>query len=280
MWNRALLRRLLSLQATSSRSLEGVNPLPLLGQVALVTGGGRGIGRAVSTGLAERGARVALLYRSNEAAANATLRSLPGEGHRCFQCEVTDAAAVERVVLNTSEGMGGLDILINNAGIYEDCDIQDPDLSYEDWQRVWDRTIQTNLIGPANLSFVVGRSMMSRAVPGRIINISSRGAYRGEPTTPAYGASKAGLNQLTQSLAKALGGHGISVAGVAPGFVETEMAKSALEGPMGAAIRADSSFGRVAKPEEVAEAVMFLVSEQARFSTGTIVDVNGASYLR
>jgi NAD(P)-dependent dehydrogenase (short-subunit alcohol dehydrogenase family) len=220
------------------------------------------------------------VYRSDEAAARATLRLLPGKGHCAFQCDVADADAIERLVRSTVESMGGIDILVNNAGVYVDHDITDPTVSYTQWQESWSQTLQANLVGPANLSFCVGREMMKRKVKGRIVNISSRGAYRGEPTCPAYGASKAALNQMTQSLAKALGGHEISVAAVAPGFVETEMAQAALEGPHGPTIKADSPFGRVAKVEEVAEAVMFLVSPNATFSTGTVVDVNGASFLR
>jgi NAD(P)-dependent dehydrogenase (short-subunit alcohol dehydrogenase family) len=115
---------------------------------------------------------------------------------------------------------------------------------------------------------------------GRIINISSRGAFRGEPGKPAYGASKAGLNSLTQSLAVALAPHQIFVAAVAPGFVNTELAAEVLSGADGDAIRAQSPFNRVAEPQEVAHAVLFLASKGAEFSTGTIIDVNGASYLR
>ena len=112
------------------------------------------------------------------------------------------------------------------------------------------------------------------------MNVSSRGAFRGEPRCPAYGASKAGLNALTQSLAQQLAPLGIFVGAVAPGFVETDMASTVLDGPGGDAVRNQSPLGRVAKPEEVAHAVLFLASAGAEFSTGTIIDVNGASYLR
>ena len=112
------------------------------------------------------------------------------------------------------------------------------------------------------------------------MNVSSRGAFRGEPNNPAYGASKAGLNAFAQSMALVLAPHDIRVATVAPGFVQTEMAREVLDGPGGDAVRNQSPFGRVAKPEEVASAVFWLASEGARFSSGTIVDVNGASYLR
>jgi NAD(P)-dependent dehydrogenase (short-subunit alcohol dehydrogenase family) len=115
---------------------------------------------------------------------------------------------------------------------------------------------------------------------GRIVNVSSRGAFRGEPRCPAYGASKAGLNAMTQSLAQHVASLGIFVGAVAPGFVETDMAKTSLQGPDGDAIRHQSPLGRVARPEEVAHAVLFLASPGAEFSTGAIIDVNGASYLR
>lgn len=115
---------------------------------------------------------------------------------------------------------------------------------------------------------------------GRIVNVSSRGAFRGEPDAPAYGASKAGLNSMSQSLARALAPHNIFVGVVAPGWVETDMAADYLNGENGDSIRAQSPLGRVAKPEEVAYAVLFLASDGAEFATGTIIDVNGASYLR
>jgi 3-oxoacyl-[acyl-carrier protein] reductase len=112
------------------------------------------------------------------------------------------------------------------------------------------------------------------------VNVSSRGAFRGEPGHPAYGASKAGLNSLGQSMARALGGHGIYVTTVAPGYVETDMAAPFLEGPGGDAIRAQSPLGRAATAEEVARVVVFLATPGAESTTGTVVDVNGASYLR
>jgi NAD(P)-dependent dehydrogenase (short-subunit alcohol dehydrogenase family) len=121
---------------------------------------------------------------------------------------------------------------------------------------------------------------MITAGGGRIINVSSRGAFRGEPGQPAYGASKAGLNAFGQSLALALAPHGIAVATVAPGFVETDMAAGHLTGPPGDAIRAQSPFGRVAQPREIAAAVLYLAAPEAEWASGTILDLNGASYLR
>ena len=173
--------------------------------------------------------------------------------------------------------MGGIDILVNNAGIFEAHPVDE--VSYEDWQHHWQRTLAVNLVGPANLCWHAVRHMRESG-GGRIVNISSRGAFRGEPHCPAYGASKAGLNALTQSLAQQLAPLGIFVGAVAPGFVETDMASAVLDGPGGDAVRNQSPLGRVAKPEEVAHAVLFLASSGAEFSTGTVIDVNGASYLR
>jgi len=150
--------------------------------------------------------------------------------------------------------------------------------SYDDWQMGWNQILGTNLLGPANISYHAAQ-MMIRQGQGRIINVSSRGAYRGEPEQPAYGASKAGLNALTQSLAQRLAPYGIFVGGVAPGFVETEMARDRLLGEPGDKIRNQSPMNRVAQPSEVAQAVL-LMSAANEWMTGGIWDINGASYLR
>nr|HQU60531.1 SDR family oxidoreductase [Saprospiraceae bacterium] len=151
--------------------------------------------------------------------------------------------------------------------------------SYEAWQESWNQTLATNLTGAANVCYCAAQHMI-RQGGGRIVNVSSRGAFRGEPAQPAYGASKAGLNALGQSLALALAPYHIFVGTVAPGFVETDMAIGYLESDAGAAIKQQSPLNRVARPEEVAYAILFLASEQAGFTTGCILDINGASYLR
>jgi len=246
-------------------------------KAVLVTGGTRGIGRAVSAAFAGSGARVAMVYRSREADAKQTLAALPGEGHVILQGDLADPEAVQRLVAEAVDQLGGLDILVNNAGIgiYHPIDSTD----YADWQVAWQRTLAVNLLGPANVCYCAAQHMIEKG-DGRIVNISSRGAFRGEPIKPAYGASKAAINSLTQSLAIALAPHNIAVSAVAPGFVDTELAADRLASPEGEEIRAQSPFNRVAKPEEVAHAVLFLASEGAGFSSGTIIDVNGASYLR
>jgi NAD(P)-dependent dehydrogenase (short-subunit alcohol dehydrogenase family) len=173
--------------------------------------------------------------------------------------------------------MGRIDVLVNNAGVYEFHPVAST--TFEQWQRSWDKTISTNLLGPAHLAFHMSRHMM-KCGAGKIINITSRGAFRGEPDAPAYGASKAGLNAFSQSMAKTLAPHNIFMYAVAPGFVETDMAASVLGGPEGDDIRAQSPLNRVARPEEVARVVLFLAAEGTDYLTGSIIDVNGASYLR
>jgi 3-oxoacyl-[acyl-carrier protein] reductase len=247
------------------------------GMVVLVTGGSRGIGRAVVEQFAARGATLVVQFRADRPAADNTLATLPTGGHLALQADIAEPEEVRSLVRRVIERFSRIDVLVNNAGIYE----EHPSLetSYEDWQQSWRRTIATNLIGPANLIHAVVPHMVA-AGRGRIVNISSRGAFRGEPDHPAYGASKAGLNSLGQSMAQALGPHGIYVTTVAPGFVETEMAAPFLDSAAGDAIRAQSPLNRAATPQEIARVVVFLATPGAEYITGAIVDVNGASYLR
>jgi NAD(P)-dependent dehydrogenase (short-subunit alcohol dehydrogenase family) len=246
------------------------------GRVVLVTGGSRGIGRAVAEAFAARGATVVVQFRADRRAADETLAAL-GDGHLALPADLADPEQARSLVGRVVAELGRVDVLVNNAGIYEQHPILET--SYEDWQRVWRRTLDVNLVGPANLLHAVVPHMVA-AGGGRIVNISSRGAFRGEPDHPAYGASKAGLNSLGQSMALALGRHGIYVTTVAPGFVETDMAAPFLDGPEGEAIRAQSPLQRAATAEEVAKVVVFLATPGAESTTGAVVDVNGASYLR
>ncbi len=247
------------------------------GKATLVTGASRGIGRAIAQAFAARGAKLALHYRRDLAAAQATRASLDGDGHILIQADMADPHAVKRMVDDVARRMGGIDILVNNAGVYEELPLTEA--SYADWVAYFPRILNVNLFGAANAIHCASRHMIKQG-GGRIVNISSRGAFRGEPEAPAYGASKAGLNSLGQSLAKLLAPHNIFIGTVAPGFVETDMAAERLAQPDGGEIRRQSPLNRVAKPEEVAHVAVFLASEGAEFTTGAIVDVNGASYLR
>jgi NAD(P)-dependent dehydrogenase (short-subunit alcohol dehydrogenase family) len=226
----------------------------------------------------ERGDRVAIHYREAGDAARAVRDSLPGQGHVTVQADLADASAVKAMVDEAASLLGGLDVLVNNAGIYVDHPVLGT--TYEEWQAAWQATLGVNLVGAANATWCAVRHMTAGGRGGRIVNVGSRGAYRGEPAHPAYGASKAGLHAFGQSLAVALAPHGITVASVAPGYVETDMTAEELVTPAGQAIRAQSPFNRVATPEEVAAAVVYLASPEAAWSSGAVLDLNGASYLR
>jgi 3-oxoacyl-[acyl-carrier protein] reductase len=246
------------------------------GRAVLVTGASRGIGRAIAVAFATSGDRVAIHHRDSAELAERLAADLPGTDHAVVQADLADPDAVRAMVDTAASALGGLDVLVNNAGVFTPHPITE--VSYQEWQDQWRATLGINLIGAANVTWCAVRHMKDRG--GRIINVSSRGAFRGEPNSPAYGASKAGLNALGQSLARALAPHGIAVMSVAPGFVATDMTNEHLKPPRGDEIRAQSPFGRVAEPDEIAAAVLYLASEEAEWASGAVLDLNGASYLR
>ena len=247
------------------------------GRAVLVTGASRGIGAAVARAFAAAGDRVAVHYGASREAADEVAASLAGDGHVVVGADLADPEAVRAMVAAAAEGLGGLDVLVNNAGVFTPHPITET--TYEEWQRAWHDTLAVNLLGPANATWCAVPHMIE-AGGGRIVNVSSRGAFRGEPRSPAYGASKAGLVAFGQSLARALGPHRIAVTTVAPGWTETDMAADTLAGPRGDEIRAESPLGRVAAPEDVARAVLYLASPEAEMASGSVLDVNGASFLR
>ena len=239
------------------------------GKRVLVTGGSRGIGKAVCDAFAAEGARVAVHSSRTPAEVTAPHVAVTGD--------VADPPAAEAFVADAVERLGGLDVLVNNAGVYDELDPLTA--SYDEWQRHWRRTVEVDLLGPAWVTFCALPHLIASG-RGKVVNVGSRGASRGEPGAVAYGAAKAGLTAMGQSLAQALAPHGVSVGNVLPGFVETDMAAHVLDGPRGDAVRAQSPAGRVGRPEEVAHAVLFLAGDGAEWSTGAVLDVNGASYLR
>jgi 3-oxoacyl-[acyl-carrier protein] reductase len=241
----------------------------------LVTGSSRGIGAAIARAFAANGDRVAVHYSVSSAQAEAVHSALPGAGHIVVQADLANAESVRTMVDEVVEQLGTVDVLVNNAGIFIPHPIDDT--SYEDWQRAWEQTLAVNLIGAANVTWCAVR-YMGRG--GRIVNVSSRGAFRGEPSQPAYGVSKAGLVAFGQSLARALGPRGISVTTVAPGFADTDMAAEALAGDGIERRSAESPLGRIARVEEISAAVVYLASPLAEIATGTVLDLNGASHLR
>ena len=248
-----------------------------MSRAVLVTGASRGIGAAIAREFAAAGDRVAVHYRASSDAAAEVVGSLAGDGHAAVGADLADPDAVRSMVDRAAEALGGVDVLVNNAGIFVRHPIAES--TYEEWQRAWSDTLAVNLVGAANVAWCAVRHMIA-AGGGRIVNVSSRGAFRGEPDQPAYGASKAALIAFGQSLARSLGPHGIAVTTIAPGWTATDMAADTLAGPRGEAIRTESPLGRVATPEEVARAVLYLASPEAELASGAVLDFNGASYLR
>lgn len=246
-------------------------------RTVLVTGGSRGIGAAIAQHFAQQGDRVAVHYSANEKLAQQVLESLSGNGHLKVQADLRDADAIKSMVDQVGNAFGQIDILINNAGVFFDHPIESS--TYEVWQKAWSDTLGVNLIGAANVTWCA-LQYMPRNADSRIVNVGSRGAFRGEPVSPAYGASKAAIVAFGQSIAKALAPEGIGVTTLAPGFVDTEMAAELLNGPTGDDIRNQSPFGRVAQPEELAKAIYFLASKESLWASGAVLDFNGASYLR
>jgi NAD(P)-dependent dehydrogenase (short-subunit alcohol dehydrogenase family) len=247
-----------------------------MSRAVLVTGASRGIGRAIAEAFAARGDRVAVHYGQAAALAEQVRDGLAGDGHVVIGGDLADPDAVRAIVDTAHAELGGLDVLVNNAGIYVEHLVTEA--SYAEWQDAWRETLGVNLIGVANAIWCAVQYM--QAAGGKIINVSSRGAFRGEPHHPAYGASKGGLNALAGSMARALAPYGIAVATVAPGYVQTDMAAEHLNSERGDGIRAQSPFNRVATTDEIAAAVLYLASPEADWASGTIIDLNGASYLR
>lgn len=246
-------------------------------RTVLITGGSRGIGAAIAREFALAGDRVAVHYVSSKPDAEAVANSLVGDGHIVTQANLRDPEAIRLMVDEVAHEFGKIDVLINNAGIFIEHPIESS--TYEQWQSAWEQTVGVNLIGAANVTWCALQYMPKNST-SRIVNIGSRGAFRGEPLNPAYGASKAAIVAFGQSIAKALAPMHIGVTTLAPGFVETEMASKLLDGPEGDGIRAQSPFNRVAKPEELAKAVYFLASADSEWASGAVLDFNGASYLR
>ena len=218
---------------------------------------------------------MAVHYGASRERAEKVLSELAGGGHVLAGADLADPEAVRAMVDGAAAELGSIDVLVNNAGIVAPHAIDDT--GYDAWQQAWRDVLAVNLVGAANVTWCAVRHM---GRGGRIVNVASRGAFRGEPSMPAYGASKAGIVSLGQSLARALGPRGIAVTSVAPGFTDTDMAAEALAGEERARREAESPLGRIATAEEVAAAILYLASPEAELASGSVLDVNGASYLR
>jgi 3-oxoacyl-[acyl-carrier protein] reductase len=241
-------------------------PQELSGQVAVVTGGNRGIGRSIADHLARAGARVAIVARDQARAAVAAAE-LPGTGHAGFGADVADAASVDALVKAVESELGSLDVLVNNAGVTGD------NLLIRLGDTEWDRVLDTNLKGAFHTIRAAARGMMRRR-HGRIINITSVVGLTGNKGQANYAASKAGLIGLTKSVAKELASRNILCNAVAPGFIETEMT-AALGDATQEALKAEIALGRLGSGDDVAAVVRFLAGPGASYITGQVIVVDG-----
>lgn len=241
----------------------------LAGQVALVTGGSRGIGRSISLELARAGASVVVVYRSGEQAALETVKNIEelGGAARAHRCDVADLEAVGFLVAEVRETYGRLDIAVNNAGITAD------QLIVRMKAEAFDAVVATNLRGTWNVCRAVAKLML-RARGGRIINLSSVVAGMGNPGQTNYAATKGGVEALTRSLAIELGSRGVTVNAVAPGFIETSMTEG-LPDDVRTRLLEQIPLGRLGSVEDVARTVRFLASSDAGYITGQVIHVNG-----
>lgn len=251
--------------------------ISLKNKIVLVTGASGGIGTATAQLMSQAGAIVAVHYNKNKPAAESVLDMLKGSGHIIIQADLSNPNEIKHLLDQVMKKYNRLDVLVNNAGYYEEIDFLK--MSFDDWQKAWDRTININLTGTINLSFLAAKIMKQQG-GGKMINITSRGAFRGEPTAPAYGAAKAAVNSFGQSFAKALGKENIYVYTIAPGFVDTAMLDDAVKKDRGESLKSQSPLNRFAQPIEIARIALFLASEGTENMTGCIIDSNGASYLR
>ncbi len=239
------------------------------GKTAIVTGGSRGIGRAVCLELAKGGANVVLCYAGNAAAAEETVSACTAAGGRALavQCDITDSAQVKTLTDTAMGEFGRIDILVNNAGITRDG------LLLMMKETDFDAVVDTNLRGTFLCMKAVARQMVKQRW-GRIVNLSSVVGLRGNAGQVNYAASKAGVIGMTKSLAKELAGRGITVNAVAPGFIDTDMTAAMPETARSAVLSAVPA-GRLGTAEEVAKAVAFLASGDAAYITGQVLAVDG-----
>ena len=239
------------------------------GKVALVTGASRGIGRAIALRLAQEGAAVAVNYAGNVKAAEEVKQEIENAGGKAIlvQADVADAEAVEAMISKVTEAFGSIDILVNNAGITRDG------LFMRMKEADWDAVINTNLKGIFHCTKLVSKLMMKKR-SGRIVNMASVVGITGNAGQANYAAAKAGVIGFSKSIAKELASRGITVNMVAPGYIETDMT-AVLPDKVREAMTANVPLGRGGKPEDVANAVLFLVSDEASYITGQVLHVDG-----
>jgi len=250
------------------------NVLDLTNKVVLITGASRGIGRETALQMAEAGARLGLNYHRSETEMRSLVAEIGDERCMSVRADIGDPVETEAMIDAVVRRFGRLDVLVNNAAIFDLNRFEGDD--YEAWQRGWEKTFRINVFGAANAAYLAMRVMRANG-GGKIINVSSRAAFRGETEFADYGASKAALVNLTRSIARACAKDNIVASCVAPGFIETEMAHAELEAHRAEIIN-QIPLRRVGTPADVASAILFLASPQADYLNGVTIDINGGSW--
>ncbi|MEO6260339.1 MAG: SDR family NAD(P)-dependent oxidoreductase [Thermoanaerobaculia bacterium] len=254
--------------------LNSKTNLDLSGRVALITGASRGIGRETALRFAAAGAQVAINYHRSEGEAEELVSEIGAERAMAIRADVSLPDEVEAMVSAVIDRFQRLDVLVNNAATFGLNRFEGDD--YEQWQRGWERTFALNVFGAANASFLAMRWMRANG-GGKIINVASRAAFRGETEFADYGASKAALVNLTRSIARACAGDNIVASCVAPGFVDTEMARGELDAHREEIVN-QIPLRRVGSVDDVAAVILFLASPMADYLNGVTIDVNGGSW--
>ncbi len=248
--------------------------IDLSGKVVLVTGASRGIGRSIALLAGEAGAEVGVNFHSSERAAAEVVSQIGQDKALAIRADVGDPDAVKRMIDAVLARFGRIDVLVNNAAIFGENRFEAED--YEHWQEGWAKTFRVNVFGAANAAYLA-MAAMRRQGRGRIINVASRAAFRGETEFADYGASKAALVNLTRSIARACAKDGITSVCVAPGFIDTEMAASELRKHLDQIV-SQVPLGRIGAIEDVSSLILFLMSPSAEYLNGATIDVNGGSW--
>lgn len=248
--------------------------IDLTGKAILITGASRGIGAEVARMAGKAGALVGINFHRNRETAERLAAEIGAERTVAIQADLGDPAQTERMIAVMVERFGRIDVLVNNAAIFAQNRFDSED--YDAWRAGWQRTFDVNVFGASNAAFLAMREMRKRGC-GKIVNIASRAAFRGETEFADYGASKAALVNLTRSIARACPADGITATCVAPGFVETDMAAAEIAA-RGDELRAQVPLGRIATTRDVAGVILFLCSSWSDYLNGATVDVNGGSW--
>jgi NAD(P)-dependent dehydrogenase (short-subunit alcohol dehydrogenase family) len=250
------------------------NVLDLTNKVVLITGASRGIGRETALQLAEAGALLGLNYNRSEAEMHSLVVEIGNERCVAVRADIGNPLETEAMIDAVVRTFGRIDILVNNAAIFDLNRFEGDD--YAAWQSGWRRTFEVNVFGAANAAYLAMRDMRKHG-GGKIINVASRAAFRGETEFADYGASKAAVVNLTRSIARACAKDNIVASCVAPGFIETEMAHAELAAHR-EEIERQIPLGRVGTPADVAAAILFLASSQGDYLNGVTIDINGGSW--